>query len=138
MIRTLNSAYSVIEVWRRLVASADFKVLRGERRALRAREKYLEAERLFLRWEQEGEKRDGPAYLIVKVCEAALDVFPWPSRPLRHSLYPDGAAFFAAPSSSHSIRSVPPLLGCLTDQCLASGFSSNCHQLSTWRSTRCT
>ncbi|KAG7284914.1 hypothetical protein NEMBOFW57_009529 [Staphylotrichum longicolle] len=53
MIRTLNSAYSVIEVWRRLVASADFKVLRGERRALRAREKYLEAERLFLRWEQE-------------------------------------------------------------------------------------
>ncbi|KAG7293987.1 hypothetical protein NEMBOFW57_004048 [Staphylotrichum longicolle] len=66
MIRTLNSAYSVIEVWRRLVASADFKVLRGERRALRAREKYLEAERLFLRWEQEGEKRDGHAYLIVK------------------------------------------------------------------------
>ena len=26
MVRTLNSAYSVIEVWRRLVASADFKV----------------------------------------------------------------------------------------------------------------
>ncbi|KAK4207479.1 hypothetical protein QBC37DRAFT_93136 [Rhypophila decipiens] len=66
MVRTLNSAYSVIEVWRRLVASADFKVLRGERRALRRSEKYQEADRLFLRWEQEGEKRDGPAYLIVQ------------------------------------------------------------------------
>ncbi|KAK4234433.1 hypothetical protein C8A03DRAFT_37794 [Achaetomium macrosporum] len=66
MVRTLNSAYSVIEVWRRLVASADFKVLRAERRALRGRDKYLEADRLFLRWEQEGDKCDGPAYLIVK------------------------------------------------------------------------
>jgi len=140
MVRTLNSAYSIIEVWRRLVASADFKVLRGERRALRGREKYLEAERLFLRWEQEGEKRDGPAYLIVKVCEAVLDaiLFFWPSRPLRTSLYPGEVAFFAAPSSSHSICSVPPQLRCFTDQCLASGFSSNCRQLSTWRSTHCT
>ncbi|KAK4210257.1 hypothetical protein QBC37DRAFT_322526 [Rhypophila decipiens] len=66
MVRTLNSAYSVIEVWRRLVTAADFKVLRGERKALRGREKYEEADRLFLRWEQEGEKRDGPAYLIVQ------------------------------------------------------------------------
>lgn len=77
MVRTLNSAYSVIEVWRRLIASADFKVLRGERRALRGREKYLEADRLFLRWEQEGDKRDGPAYLIVKVYEAGLHTFPF-------------------------------------------------------------
>jgi hypothetical protein len=75
MVRTLNSAYSVIEVWRRLVASADFKVLRGERAALRKAERYLEADRLFLRWEQEGERREGPAYLIVQVCEAELDAF---------------------------------------------------------------
>ncbi|KAK4206548.1 hypothetical protein QBC37DRAFT_300589, partial [Rhypophila decipiens] len=66
MVRTLNSAYSIIEVWRRLVASANFKVLRGERRALRRSEKYQEADRLFLKWEQEGEKRDGLAYLIVQ------------------------------------------------------------------------
>ncbi|KAK4129016.1 hypothetical protein N657DRAFT_50085 [Parathielavia appendiculata] len=66
MVRTLNSAYSVIEVWRRLVAAADFKVLRGGRKALRKKEKYLEADRLFLKWEQEGERREGPAYLIVQ------------------------------------------------------------------------
>jgi hypothetical protein len=35
MVRTVNSAYSVIDVWRRLVAAADFKVLRPERAALR-------------------------------------------------------------------------------------------------------
>ncbi|KAM7203066.1 hypothetical protein V8F33_002414 [Rhypophila sp. PSN 637] len=66
MVRTLNSAYSVIEVWRRLVAAADFKVLCGERKALQGREKYQEADRLFLRCKQEGEKRDGPTYLIVQ------------------------------------------------------------------------
>lgn len=49
MVRTLNSAYSIIEVWQRLVAAADFKVLRGERRALRGGEKYDEANQLFLR-----------------------------------------------------------------------------------------
>ncbi|KAL2137751.1 hypothetical protein VTI28DRAFT_8386 [Corynascus sepedonium] len=66
MVRTVNCTFSVIEVWRRLIAAADFKVLRGERAALRRREKYLEADRLFLKWPQEGEKRDGPAYTIVK------------------------------------------------------------------------
>ncbi|KAH8891472.1 hypothetical protein GQ53DRAFT_147693 [Thozetella sp. PMI_491] len=66
MVRTLNSAYSVIEIWRRLVAAADFKVLRKERKALMADEKYLEAEKLFLKWEQEGNKQEGPAYLIVR------------------------------------------------------------------------
>ena len=35
MVRTLNSAYSVIEVWRKLVASADHRVLRLERREAR-------------------------------------------------------------------------------------------------------
>lgn len=90
MVRTLNSAYSVIEVWRRLIASADFKVLRGERRALRGREKYLEADRLFLRWEQEGDKRDRPAYLISCIPSR-------PSRSPRTSLYPDGVSFSAAP-----------------------------------------
>ncbi|KAK4243658.1 hypothetical protein C7999DRAFT_36007 [Corynascus novoguineensis] len=67
MVCTLNSAYSVIEVWRRLVAAADFKVLSGEWKALRGNERYLEADRLFLRWEQEGEQREGPAYLIVRI-----------------------------------------------------------------------
>ncbi len=34
MVYMLNSVYSVIEVWRRLVVSVDFKVLRSERREL--------------------------------------------------------------------------------------------------------
>ncbi|KAK4233270.1 hypothetical protein C8A03DRAFT_19623, partial [Achaetomium macrosporum] len=70
MVRTVNSTYSVIEVWRRLVAAADFNVLRLERRALRKEDKYSEADRLFLKWPQEGEKRDGPAYSITNsLCE---------------------------------------------------------------------
>jgi hypothetical protein len=70
MIRTLNSTYSVIEVWRRLIAAADFNVLRPERRALRRQDEPEKASRLVLKWEQEGEKREGPAYTIVKVCKA--------------------------------------------------------------------
>ena len=73
MVRTVNSAYSVIEVWRRLVAAADFKVLRAERAVLRRSDKILEANRLFLKWSQEGEKREGPAYSIVKVCGVEPD-----------------------------------------------------------------
>jgi hypothetical protein len=76
MVRTLNSAYSVIEVWRRLVVSADFRVLRIERRLLRNDNKYLQADQLFLRWDQEGEKRDGPAYVIVKVAPFFLAFYP--------------------------------------------------------------
>ncbi|KAK4249283.1 hypothetical protein C7999DRAFT_12855, partial [Corynascus novoguineensis] len=79
MVRIVNYTFSVIEVWRRLIVVADFKVLYGERAALRRREKYLEADRLFLKWPQEGEKRDGPAYTIinslyVKVEATAEDI----------------------------------------------------------------
>ncbi|KAL2194679.1 hypothetical protein P885DRAFT_62783 [Corynascus similis CBS 632.67] len=72
MVRTINYTFSVIEVWRRLIVAADFKVLHSERAALRRREKYLEADRLFLKWPQEGEKRDGPAYSIVKIYESPI------------------------------------------------------------------
>lgn len=68
MVRTVNSAYSVIEVWRRLIAAADFNVLRVERAALRRNDQAQKASRLVLKWEQEGEKREGPAYSIVRVC----------------------------------------------------------------------
>ncbi len=68
-VRTVNSVYSVIEVWRRLLATADYKVLRLERRELRKNEKHSEADRLFLKWEQEGDRREGPGYLIVRVCQ---------------------------------------------------------------------
>ncbi|KAK4205859.1 hypothetical protein QBC37DRAFT_407634 [Rhypophila decipiens] len=44
MVRTLNSAYSVIEVWRKLIRAADFKVLRGERKPLPGRTKYQGAD----------------------------------------------------------------------------------------------
>ncbi|KAL2193986.1 hypothetical protein P885DRAFT_43988, partial [Corynascus similis CBS 632.67] len=74
MVRTVNYTFSVIEVWRRLIAAADFKVLCGERAALRRMEKYLEANQLFLKWPQEGEKRDGPAYTIVKWIIQSLSV----------------------------------------------------------------
>lgn len=43
IVRTVNSAYSVIEVWRRLVAAADVKVLRAERAALRKNDNILGA-----------------------------------------------------------------------------------------------
>ncbi|KAL2015305.1 hypothetical protein VTK56DRAFT_5883 [Thermocarpiscus australiensis] len=66
IICKVNSAYSVIEVWRRLVAAADFNVLRVERAALRRNDQALKASRLVLKWEQEGEKREGPAYSIVR------------------------------------------------------------------------
>jgi hypothetical protein len=59
----------------RLVVAADFKVLHGERKALWGREKYQKADWLFLRWEQEGEQRNGYIYLIVRVCETRLDIF---------------------------------------------------------------
>ncbi|KAL2192268.1 hypothetical protein P885DRAFT_19357, partial [Corynascus similis CBS 632.67] len=65
MVCTVNCTFSVIEVWRRLIVAADFKVLHGERAALRRRERYLEADRLFLKWPQEGEKRDRPTYTIM-------------------------------------------------------------------------
>ncbi|KAL2192293.1 hypothetical protein P885DRAFT_82333 [Corynascus similis CBS 632.67] len=70
MVRTVNCTFSVIEVWRRLIVAADFKVLYSERAALRRRERHLEADRLFLKWPQEGEKRDGPAYTIVKIIQS--------------------------------------------------------------------
>ncbi|KAK4233013.1 hypothetical protein C8A03DRAFT_39310 [Achaetomium macrosporum] len=62
MVRTLNSAYSVIEVWRKLVAAADHTVLRLERRE--AWKQGPPYDLLFLKWEQERERREGPAYLI--------------------------------------------------------------------------
>jgi hypothetical protein len=79
MIRTVNSAYSVIEVWRRLIAAADFNVLRVERAALRRNDQAGKASRLVLKWEQEGEKREGPAYTIVKVCKAQKTTLSLPS-----------------------------------------------------------
>ena len=51
------------------VPAAVFKVLRGERKVLQGKEKYQKTDRLFLRWEQVGEKRNRPVYLIVQVCE---------------------------------------------------------------------
>jgi hypothetical protein len=79
MVRTVNSAYSVIEVWRRLVAAADFNVLRVERAALRRNDQAQKASRLVLKWEQEGEKREGPAYSIVKVYTAETTLsLPFP------------------------------------------------------------
>lgn len=69
LVRTVNSVYSVIEVWRKLVASADYNVLRHQRSELRKRGDRQAAALLFLKWEQEGECREGPAYVIVKVCE---------------------------------------------------------------------
>ncbi|KAK4111496.1 hypothetical protein N656DRAFT_846248 [Canariomyces notabilis] len=72
MVRTVNSAYSVIEVWRRLVAAADFNVLHVERAALRRNGQAQKAGRLVLMWEQEGEKREGPAYSIVRWIRQTL------------------------------------------------------------------
>jgi hypothetical protein len=80
LVRAVNSAYSVIEVWRRLVAAADFKVLRAERAALRRNDKLLEANRLFLKWAQEGEAakngRDPPIQLSRYVELNRIHHFP--------------------------------------------------------------
>ncbi len=84
-VRTVNSAQSLIEVWRRLVAAADWKVLRLKRRELRACEKHSEAARLVLKWEQKGDKREGPAYTIATVSRTPYGAIPpclHPWRPL--------------------------------------------------------
>jgi hypothetical protein len=56
-----------MEVWRRLLAAADWFVLRPERRALKLAEREAEATRLFLKWIQEGDRKEGPGFIIVKV-----------------------------------------------------------------------
>ncbi len=48
LVRTVNSAHVVKELWRRLLAAADHKVLREKRRELRAIGKHAEADRLTL------------------------------------------------------------------------------------------
>ncbi|KAJ9131259.1 hypothetical protein NKR19_g9595 [Coniochaeta hoffmannii] len=63
--RTINSAHSLIQVLRALVAAADAKVLKPERQALRDMGKHDEAARLFLRWDQQNERREGPAFETV-------------------------------------------------------------------------
>ncbi len=84
MVRKVNSAYSLIEVWRRLVAAADFNVLRVERAALRRNDQPQKASRLLLKWAQEGEKREGPAYSIVRVCGLKRLYFPPLAKILGH------------------------------------------------------
>ncbi|KAI1409856.1 hypothetical protein F5Y13DRAFT_192862 [Hypoxylon sp. FL1857] len=75
--RTLNSAFSLTEVWRRLVASADHEVIKKQRR-----KDPNQADVWRLRWisKEEG-SREGPAYLIVKIfteltVEIGLDTDP--------------------------------------------------------------
>ncbi|KAI3326529.1 hypothetical protein HD806DRAFT_410130 [Xylariaceae sp. AK1471] len=76
--RTLNSAFSLTEVWRRLVASADHEVMKRQRR-----EDPTQADVWRLRWisKEEG-SREGPAYLLVKwiftelAVEIGLDTNP--------------------------------------------------------------
>jgi hypothetical protein len=62
--RTVNSAFSLTEVWRRLVAAAEYHVMRPQRKIAPS-----EAATWALRWmsKEEG-AREGPAYLVVKVC----------------------------------------------------------------------
>ncbi|KAI0388289.1 hypothetical protein F5Y17DRAFT_463852 [Xylariaceae sp. FL0594] len=70
--RTLTSAFSLTEVWRRLVASADHEVMKRQRR-----EDPAQAEVWTLRWisKEEG-NREGPAYLLVKwiFTELAIEI----------------------------------------------------------------
>jgi hypothetical protein len=70
MVRTVNHTQSVIEVWRKLVASADFRVLLPERRALRSVDMHAKIDGLLLRWPQEGVTKEGPAFIVVEVCLA--------------------------------------------------------------------
>ncbi|KAI0804888.1 hypothetical protein GGR55DRAFT_304735 [Xylaria sp. FL0064] len=70
--RTLNSAFSVTEVWRRLVASADHEVMKRQRR-----DDPAQADIWRLRWISKDEgSREGPAYLLVKwiFTELAVDI----------------------------------------------------------------
>lgn len=61
--RTLNSAFSLTEVWRRLVASADHEVMKKQRK-----DEPAQADIWRLKWISKDEgSREGPAYLLVKV-----------------------------------------------------------------------
>ncbi|KAK7972355.1 hypothetical protein PG988_006489 [Apiospora saccharicola] len=61
--RTVTSAFSLMEVWRRLVAAAEYHVMKKEREAAPS-----EAGTWALRWicKDEG-AREGPTYIIVKL-----------------------------------------------------------------------
>lgn len=93
MVRTVNNVYSVIEVWRRLVAAADFNVVRLERAKLRRNDQAQKANQLRLKCEQEGENREGPAHSIVQVYTA--ETTSSPSLPLH---------------VTEDTRSTPPLI----------------------------
>jgi hypothetical protein len=61
--RTVNSAFYLMDVWRRLVAEAEYHVMRPQRRAFPS-----EAATWALRWiSKEEVAREGLAYIIVKV-----------------------------------------------------------------------
>ncbi|KAI1321134.1 hypothetical protein F5Y16DRAFT_413825 [Xylariaceae sp. FL0255] len=70
--RTLNSAFSLTDVWRKLVATADYEVIKNQRR-----KNTTQADVWRLRWisKKEG-SRESPAYLIVKwiFTELAVEI----------------------------------------------------------------
>ncbi|KAI1145463.1 hypothetical protein F4825DRAFT_443822 [Nemania diffusa] len=70
--RTLNSAFSLTEVWRRLVASADHEVMKKQRK-----DEPAQADIWRLKWISKDEgSREGPAYLLVKwiFTELAVEI----------------------------------------------------------------
>jgi hypothetical protein len=84
--RMVNSASSLTEVWRRLVASADHHIIRQKRRDEPSR-----SEQWKLRWVSEDEgKREGPTYLMVKVGQPLM---PEKARPIHHPLAHYGAPY---------------------------------------------
>jgi hypothetical protein len=66
--QTVNSAFFLTEVWRRFVAAAEYYVMRLQRKTTPS-----EAATWALRWmNKEKGAREGPAYLVVKVCFSRL------------------------------------------------------------------
>lgn len=84
--RMVNSAFSLTEVWRRLVASGQHHVMRHQRRDCPS-----QAETWRLRWISKNEgSREGPAYRIVKVRNLLVS-FVIPIRPQRPANLPFSA-----------------------------------------------
>ncbi|KAI1093468.1 hypothetical protein F5B19DRAFT_482691 [Rostrohypoxylon terebratum] len=76
--RTVNSALSLTDIWRRLVASGDYYVLRHQRRDYPSQAETCPCHTWRLRWISKDEgSREGPAYRIVKLApEIGLETAP--------------------------------------------------------------
>lgn len=78
-VPAITSAHTMVSVLRALIAAADAKVLQLKRDSLRERGRGDEAARLFLKWDNRNERREGPSFKTVQVGPGAYASLPYRS-----------------------------------------------------------